>query len=107
MVVVSLFTIGANEFRRLRSEQESTASEFAVAIPVSEGQTLPDIYYIVLDRYAGAATLAEFYGLDNSDFLDHLTGKRVLCGVGERRELCEDFAVPGLVPEHGIHRLHG
>jgi hypothetical protein len=75
MVVVSLFTIGANEFRRLRSEQECMASDATVDLRVSEGQELPDIYYIILDRYAGAATLAETYSLPNGDFLDYLTGK--------------------------------
>jgi hypothetical protein len=33
----------------------------------------PDVYYIVLDRYAGAATLKEFYGYDNSAFLERLS----------------------------------
>lgn len=36
---------------------------------------LPDIYYIILDRYAGAKTLEEFYGYDNSEFLQYLTDK--------------------------------
>ena len=75
MVVVSVFTIGANEFRRSESERDGVGSDTTVDLRVSEGQTLPDIYYIILDRYAGAATLAETYGLDNSDFLDYLTGK--------------------------------
>jgi hypothetical protein len=76
MVVVSMFTIGANEFRRSESEQECMAGEATVGIQVSEGQTLPDIYYIILDRYAGASTLSEAYdGFDNSDFLAYLTGQ--------------------------------
>ncbi|MDQ3881343.1 MAG: hypothetical protein M3295_09775, partial [Chloroflexota bacterium] len=32
----------------------------------------PDIYFIILDRYAGAETLDETYGFDNSEFLDAL-----------------------------------
>lgn len=32
----------------------------------------PDIYYIILDRYAGAQTLAREYGYDNTPFLDEL-----------------------------------
>jgi hypothetical protein len=72
MVVVSLFTIGASEFRRSMSEQECAASDATVDLQVPEGQKLPDIYYIILDRYAGAATLAENYGFDNSDFISYL-----------------------------------
>lgn len=75
MVVVSLFTIGTNEYRRWNSGQECTASEATVDVQVSEGQKLPDIYYIVLDRYAGASTLAEAYGFANGDFVDYLSSK--------------------------------
>lgn len=31
-----------------------------------------DIYYVILDRYASATTLAELYGYDNTPFLDAL-----------------------------------
>lgn len=75
MVVVSLLTIGVNEFRRLNDGQECVASETTVDLQASEGQTLPDIYYIILDRYAGASTLAETYGFDNGEFLNYLTSK--------------------------------
>jgi hypothetical protein len=32
----------------------------------------PDVYYIVLDRYAGEETLSRFYDFDNTPFLDAL-----------------------------------
>jgi hypothetical protein len=32
----------------------------------------PDIYYIILDRYASAETLKDFYDFDNTPFLDYL-----------------------------------
>lgn len=32
----------------------------------------PDIYYIILDRYAGQPALQDQYAFDNSPFLDHL-----------------------------------
>jgi len=38
-------------------------------------ETLPDIYYIVLDRYASASTLKEFYDFDNSKFIAYLSNK--------------------------------
>ena len=75
MVLISLFRIGAGEFGRLSSNQEAVAGETIVDLHISHRETLPDIYYIILDRYAGASTLAETYGFDNSDFLDYLTGK--------------------------------
>jgi hypothetical protein len=36
---------------------------------------LPDIYYIIMDRYAGPETLKDVYGFDNQDFLDYLNAK--------------------------------
>jgi hypothetical protein len=44
---------------------------------------LPDIYFIVLDAYARADVLAQVYGHDNSEFLEHLTerGFRVAEGA--------------------------
>lgn len=35
----------------------------------------PDIYYIVMDAYAGLDILDELYGFDNSEFTDYLVGK--------------------------------
>lgn len=35
----------------------------------SDADRLPDVYYIVPDRYAGATTLRERYGFDNEPFL--------------------------------------
>lgn len=36
---------------------------------------LPDIYYIILDRYGCSSTLKRIYGLDNSEFIDYLTNR--------------------------------
>lgn len=46
----------------------------SLSIPLSEPTSglKPDIYYIVLDSYAGADVLKEFYGYDNSSFLNDL-----------------------------------
>ena len=38
-------------------------------------ESLPDIYYILLDSYARADTLEEAFGYDNSEFLDFLKQK--------------------------------
>lgn len=35
---------------------------------------LPDIYYIILDEYGGPENLKEYFGYDNQDFIDFLTG---------------------------------
>ncbi len=38
-------------------------------------EDLPDIYYIILDGYAGEETLKNVYNFDNSEFLDFLRSK--------------------------------
>jgi len=38
-------------------------------------EELPDIYYLIFDRYANSKTLKEYYGYDNSDFLNYLKEK--------------------------------
>ena len=38
-------------------------------------KNLPDIYYIILDEYAGTESLKHNFDFDNSNFYDHLTKK--------------------------------
>ena len=38
-------------------------------------KNLPDIYYIILDEYAGIESLKLNFGFDNTNFYDHLTKK--------------------------------
>lgn len=37
--------------------------------------SLPDIYYLIFDRYANEKTLKKYYGFDNTEFLDWLRAK--------------------------------
>ena len=46
-----------------------------ITLNPEEGAIKPDIYYIILDRYAGESTLKDLYGFDNSKFLDFLIEK--------------------------------
>jgi hypothetical protein len=48
----------------------------ATPIPVAPAvDHRPDVYYIILDRYAGAETLADVYGFDNRPFLEALEAR--------------------------------
>ena len=44
-------------------------------IQITEASKFPDVYYIILDAYAGLETLQRFTNFDNSYFLDFLTKK--------------------------------
>jgi len=42
---------------------------------MDQRRPLPDIYYIIVDRYASANTLMEFYDYDNSPFVEYLSDR--------------------------------
>jgi len=44
-------------------------------LSLTENQVTPDIYYIILDGYTRSDVLQEFYGYDNSDFINALAEK--------------------------------
>ncbi len=74
LVLINLATVGWTEARG------ATLSGPASQGPRPErtlppGATRPDIYYIVLEEYAGDRSLQKFFGYDNSPFLDFLRRK--------------------------------
>jgi hypothetical protein len=71
-----LARIGWGELRRIVLRDGSDAIQITVDQTRSlEPDTLPDIYYIILDGYAREDVLAELYGFDNSEFLEYLEQK--------------------------------
>lgn len=78
MIAPSLTTAGLYEFRARGINRSSSvaAAEYGKTNRLEEGkEDLPDIYYIVLDRYASSSTLEEHFHFDNSRFTDYLTSK--------------------------------
>lgn len=74
LVVLSLVNTGVYEFAKLgRTDIASAESTAAVLAESERAETLPDIYYIILDGYARSDILQEIYGYDNSEFLEFLT----------------------------------
>ena len=51
---------------------DPAAEEKIVELDPADPQDLPDVYYIILDRYAGSTGLAEAYDFDNEPFLTAL-----------------------------------
>ncbi len=76
LVVISLVTILSYGMRRI-TWLDSRSGEAVEANPVDleRADTLPDIYYIILDGYASANALEEIWGYDNHEFIDHLREK--------------------------------
>ncbi len=76
LVLISLLNITFYEVKRTLSLRKRNL-EYVERRSADGGAAtiFPDIYYIILDEYAAASTLKEFYNYDNQPFLEHLTHK--------------------------------
>ncbi len=74
LVAISLINIGIYEVKTFNLMPE-TADESPTSLDIENSHNLPDIYYIILDEYARADTLKEYWDYDNSEFIDYLTSK--------------------------------
>ncbi len=76
LVLFSLVNIGIYKFRtRDILADIDIVSQYEENAISGNTDGLPDVYYIVLDGYAGASSLEEFYDYDNHEFIDFLTEK--------------------------------
>jgi hypothetical protein len=57
------------------TQHETWVQQGLIPLASSAAERPPDIYYIVLDEYARQDVLDQIYGLDNSEFIDFLTGR--------------------------------
>ena len=78
LILVPLFMITSffirNFFVKLPVTEISSGEKFDMS-KIRGNKNLPDIYYIILDRYAGEDTLKKIYNYDNTDFLSSLKKK--------------------------------
>ena len=79
LVLFPLVNIGIYKFRTRDIQQGivTVQQEEETGI-VKNSDKLPDIYYIILDGYAGSDSLEEFYSYDNHEFIDFMTEKGFL-----------------------------
>jgi hypothetical protein len=59
----------------LISHKGQSVSSMDVKTPIQSLRKLPDIYYIILDAYAGQKGLMKYLNFDNSDFIRYLKDK--------------------------------
>jgi hypothetical protein len=71
-LVLPLFRIGEYQIKSNQLNSQIEGSVTAANLKLPSDNTVPDIYYIILDGYARDDILNKFYQLDNSDFLDDL-----------------------------------
>jgi hypothetical protein len=74
--VAFLLLVAFNGFQVANYASVSAAAAAAVVAPrdvtLHRPGRLPDVYYIILDRYAGSRTLRDVYDFDNEPFLQEL-----------------------------------
>lgn len=54
---------------------DRTLTDTLRGVDAIEKNDLPDIYYLIFDRYAGVNTLKEYFHFDNKEFISYLEGK--------------------------------
>jgi len=76
LIAINLFNIASYQVKvaRLNADAPAESSGQVATIP-AELSALPGIYYIILDEYAHPDTMLEWYGYDNSEFIDSLEDK--------------------------------
>lgn len=67
-----LFYIGTHH---RKAGEINAGNSVPASTEISPAGPLRDIYYIILDAYAGEETLKRFFGFDNSGFIRYLTAK--------------------------------
>jgi len=72
LIVMPVLTVVVQETRSTPHAAGPDTSDVQVS---ARRKHQPDIYYIILDRYASASTLEEKLDFDNSQFLDYLSAK--------------------------------
>jgi hypothetical protein len=73
LVVLNVVSLGLS-LRERGAPARLQSSPFAVP-PLVPGKHPPDVYYIILDEYAGQRTLEGLWHYDNAPFLDFLRSK--------------------------------
>jgi len=71
LVNIGIYELKTEPWQSVRSKENARVN----AVESGKADTLPDIYYIVFDRYAGANTLKEIYDFDNREFIDYLINR--------------------------------
>ncbi|MDP4020434.1 MAG: hypothetical protein Q8P58_00090 [Candidatus Adlerbacteria bacterium] len=74
LVIMVLVPIGVSRTNEFSTRSFSNIQKES-SVPVTHQETLPDIYYIILDAYASEEVLQGEFGYDNSDFVNFLTEK--------------------------------
>jgi len=97
LIVYSLVNIGIYKVKTRNIwqggswEEKSISSEEKEDISSSEEESLPDIYYIILDGYARSDVLEEIFDYDNSEFNEFLEERDFFIAYGGHSNYAQTF----------------
>lgn len=72
LLILPIITIGTYIVQSGRIIDTESNTSPVINLPLSNPQTNPDIYYIILDGYGRSDVLEEIYGYNNSEFIEAL-----------------------------------
>ena len=87
LIAINLFNIGNYQVKLAGLSADApveSTGQTAAAGSTAELNTLPDIYFIILDEYAHPDTMKEWYDYDNSEFINSLEDKGFFIASGSK-----------------------
>ncbi len=93
LVLISLLNIGTYKIktRNLLHEKGSLGARELTKVDSVQTEVLHDIYYIILDGYAGSSTLKEVYKYNNQEFVNYLIEKGFFLASKSRSNYATTF----------------
>jgi hypothetical protein len=75
LLLVPLISVAGHEATLFLSRNTAPKSDVGLTSTLKTPHAPPDVFFIILDRYAANRTLLDKYGFDNSKFTDYLRNK--------------------------------
>ena len=75
IALVAFNVFGVASYASSSASADAAAAAAPNTVPLLAPADPPDVYYIILDRYAGVDTLRDVYGFDNEPFLRELENR--------------------------------
>lgn len=92
LVILPAITIIAHETRFGGHDVRTTETVGNGTLVLVDTEVLPDIYYIVPDRYGSASSLEKNFQFDNSEFIDYLSDKGFYVATSSHSNYARTFA---------------
>ena len=75
LLVMNVWTLGTTMATAATADDPLVADGVNVHLDPADADDVPDVYYIIPDRYGGLTALSEIYGHDNEPFLRELEAR--------------------------------